>query len=241
MAFNNYLIHHTSLNAPSRFVRLLFAEKGIDFNLKQEKFWEKSNDFRVLNHSGTVPVLELQDIVICGAIPISEYLEEEILGKKLYGETYAQKAENRRLVEWFMYNFETEVNRYIVEERVFKYLQGKPSNSQKIQIGRVNMRNHLRYLDTMLIEFLPDGSKNYLHENRENVLNCSALGVGDFAAASCISVLDYLGEINWKDYKNIADWYCRVKSRPSFKSILEDYISFMKPSKHYKNLDFQND
>ena len=240
MAINDYILYHAPLNAPSRFIRLIFAEKGIDFNLKFEKFWEKNDAFRALNHSCEVPVLQLDNTVVCGAVPIAEYLEEESQGRKIYGETFSQKCENRRLVEWFIHRFEAEVNNYIVGERVFKYMMGQPTQANRIQVGRTNMRQHLKYLETMLQVHMIDGSPNYLHENREVVLNGTTLSAGDFAAGASISVLDYLDEINWIDYPNIADWYSRVKSRPTFKAILEDFIPFIEPSKHYKDLDFLN-
>ena len=240
MAINDYLLYHTPLHAPSRFIRLIFAEKGIDFNLRSEKFWDENSNFRELSHWRDIPVLQLDDTVVCGAIPIAEYMEEELQGRKIYGDSFSIKAENRRLVEYFIHRFEAEVNKYIVGEKVFKYMMGQPSDTALIQAGRNNKKQHLKYLDTMLQNHMDDGSSNFLHENREVVLNGSTLSAGDFVAGATISVLDYLGEINWLEYPNIADWYSRVKSRPTFQSILEDFIPFVEPSKHYKDLDFMN-
>ena len=42
----------------------------------------------------------------------------------------------------------------------------------------------------------------------------------------------------WEDYKNAKLWYSKIKSRPSFKDILNDTIKGIFPAKHYTNLDF---
>ena len=48
--------------------------------------------------------------------------------------------------------------------------------------------------------------------------------IADISAAASISIIDYLGEIKWKDYSYAKEWYARIKSRPSFRKILEDKI-----------------
>ena len=62
--------------------------------------------------------------------------------------------------------------------------------------------------------------------------------LADITAAAHLSVIDYLGDIDWDNYKYAKDWYAKIKSRPSFKEILKDKIKGIPPSKHYSNLDF---
>ena len=64
------------------------------------------------------------------------------------------------------------------------------------------------------------------------------LSYADLAAGATISVLDYLGEIEWNDYPAARDWYTRMKSRPSFRSILADRVRGLSPVSHYADLDF---
>ena len=56
--------------------------------------------------------------------------------------------------------------------------------------------------------------------------------------AGTISVLDYLGEIDWKDWPQGKDWYQRMKSRPSFRPLLADRVRGVTPASHYADLDF---
>jgi glutathione S-transferase len=58
------------------------------------------------------------------------------------------------------------------------------------------------------------------------------------AAAASISVLDYLGEIEWGETKAARDWYARMKSRPAFRPLLADRVRGLAPVAHYGDLDF---
>ena len=51
-------------------------------------------------------------------------------------------------------------------------------------------------------------------------------------------LLDYLGEINWDLYPDAKLWYAKLKSRPSFNSLLNDKLSGIMPSENYADLDF---
>ena len=62
--------------------------------------------------------------------------------------------------------------------------------------------------------------------------------MADISAAANLSILDYLGDIPWDDYKNAKLWYSKIKSRPCFKDILKDNIKGILPARHYANLDF---
>jgi len=64
------------------------------------------------------------------------------------------------------------------------------------------------------------------------------LSLADIAAGAHMSCLDYLGEIPWKDHRDVKDWYQKLKSRPSFKPILKDSLPGLIPPRHYADLDF---
>ena len=64
------------------------------------------------------------------------------------------------------------------------------------------------------------------------------LSLADLAVGAQLSALDYFGEIPWTDYKEVADWYMRLKSRPSFRALLFDRIPGQPPVMHYAELDF---
>ena len=135
----------------------------------------------------------------------------------------------RRLVSWFLDKLESEVTGYLVNEKVFKRRApgsngGGPPDAAAIRAGRSNIRYHLRYIGYLA------GRRNWL-AGRE-------LSFADLAAAAELSCIDYLGEVPWEEDATAKAWYARVKSRPSFRSILADAVRGNPPPSHYSDLDF---
>ena len=52
-----------------------------------------------------------------------------------------------------------------------------------------------------------------------------------------LSVLDYVGLLNFEKNENIREWYSKLKSRPSFKTLLRDQIVGLNPDEKYKLID----
>ena len=50
--------------------------------------------------------------------------------------------------------------------------------------------------------------------------------------------MDYLGLLDFGQCQHIKEWYLKVKSRPSFKTLLKDQIVGLNPDSNYNNLDF---
>lgn len=69
-------------------------------------------------------------------------------------------------------------------------------------------------------------------------LACRETSLGDLAVAAHLSALDYFGEVPWADFSAAGEWYIRMKSRPSFRSILSDRVPGQPPVAHYAELDF---
>src|ERR1700754_5095168 len=118
------LFHHPMF-ATCRFVRLAFGEYGEELALIEEKPWTRRKEFLALNAAGTLPVLLAEgDVPICGASVIAEYLDETrgVLkrDRRLFAEDPIDRAEIRRLTEWYLDKTENEVTRHLVRERVLK-------------------------------------------------------------------------------------------------------------------------
>ena len=62
--------------------------------------------------------------------------------------------------------------------------------------------------------------------------------LADIAAGAHLSAIDYLGDMPWDAHPGAKEWYARLKSRPSFRPLLEDHIPGLAPPKHYADLDF---
>ena len=219
-------LHHFWLCPFSRKVRIVLAEKELDFELKFEKFWERRDEFLSLNPAGQVPVLvEPDGAALSESGVICEYLDETFSAEPLLGPDTRARAETRRLVAWFDLKFYAEVTQNLVDEKVLKRFMsmGEPS-SEAIRAGRQNVGYHLDY-----IAYLTD---------RRNWLAGDDFSLADIAAAAQLSCIDYLGDVPWDSHGAAKDWYARVKSRPSFRPILKDSISGFHPPHHYADLDF---
>lgn len=227
-------LYHHPMSAASRFVRLILAEYGFQTELAEEQPWENRRDFLALNPAGTLPVYVDDSMrALCGASIISEYLDEThgVLkrDRRLLAEDPFQRAEIRRLTEWFLQKMEQDVTRPLARERVFKLQMtseqgGGAPDSKVLRTARNNIRQHMRYLSWLA------GSRQWLAGER--------LSYADLAAAAAVSVLDYLGEIDWSESPVAKDWYQRLKSRPSFRPMLNDRVRGLTPVSHYADLDF---
>jgi len=218
------LVHH-SVSPQSRKIRLIMAEKKMLFVLKEEEPWNLSQDILNISPSGELPVLVFDGNVISGNYAITEYLEESNSQYKLLPEDAKGRAEVRRIMEWFDTKFYNEVYKYIVAEKIIKRFQYRQApNSKILKAGLNNLRFHLEYID-----FLAD---------RSSCLAGNNLSLADLTVAAHLSIIDYLGDIPWDEYKNARLWYAKIKSRPSFKDILKDNIKGIQPSVNYANLDF---
>ena len=217
---------HLPLDPFSRKIRIVLGEKKITASLAVEPIWERRHEFLSVNPAGTVPVfIEDDGTTISTSQAIAEYLEETSKEPALIFGTALQRAEIRRLCNWFDVKFNTEVTEYLLGEKIMKRFLGlgEPS-SETIRAGYANIDTHLGY-----IEYLAEQRAWLAGEN---------FSLADITAASHISCIDYLGDIAWEDYQQAKQWYARIKSRPSFRPLLQDLIPGTQPPAHYKNLDF---
>lgn len=220
-------LYHYPLCPYSRKIRLMMAEKKLDFELEMEKFWERRPDYLQLNPAGQVPTLqELNGSVIADSHAIAEYLEEAYPERPLIPGNLSQKAEVRRLMAWFDDKFAREVSlNLIVEKTVRRHVPaaGGP-NSNAIRVSKHHVNHHLEYIAWLV--------------DRRKWLAGDELSVADLAAAAHLSSIDYLGDVPWEKHEQAKEWYMRLKSRPSFRGLLTDRIPGIQPVAHYAELDF---
>jgi len=227
-------LYHHPLCPHSRFIRLVLAEFGLEPDLVEERAFERRHEFLVLNPAGTTPIfVEDQVGVVPGAGVIAEYLDETrglALGdRRLLPADPGGRVEVRRLTDWFNAKMHDEVTNPLVTEKVFKRfmpseLGGGAPDMAAIRAARSNIRYHLGYVGWLM------GSRNWLAGDR--------LSYADLAAAAQFSSADYLGDVPWNESETARTWYARIKSRPSFRSLLADRIAGMPPASHYADLDF---
>ena len=72
-----FTLFHHPLCPHSRYVRLILGEYGIAARLVEERFWERREEFLLLNPAAELPVLVTEgEPPIPGAAIVAEYIEE---------------------------------------------------------------------------------------------------------------------------------------------------------------------
>jgi glutathione S-transferase len=218
-------LFHVPLSPFCRKVRLSLAEKKIEVDLVEERYWEQDPDFMRRNPAGKVPVLRLDGIMMSESAAICEYIEETRPEPSLMPADSVAKLEVRRLVSWFDDKFHNEVTSNLLYERVNKKVmkQGYP-DSKNVKAGAKAIKYHLDYMTWLL--------------DHRRWLAGDAMTLADFAAAAHLSSLDYISDVDWNRSDSVKDWYAKIKSRPAFRSILADQVSGFPPPQHYNDLDF---
>jgi glutathione S-transferase len=227
------LFHH-SFCPHSRFIRLALGEHGLEVALVEERVWERREAFLALNPAATTPVLRSDGrLAIPGAAIIAEYLDETYganMGeRRLLPSSMGERIEVRRLMAWFNEKFFEEASNPLVTERIYKRFMreehggGSPA-TDVIRAAKANVRYHLAYIGWLA------RTRNFLAGDR--------LTYADLAAAAHLSAMDYLGDVPWTEDDAAKAWYARVKSRPSFRPLLSEWLAGVPASRSYVDLDF---
>ena len=223
-------LHHFPLDPASRQVRLALGEKRLPFAEVSVRYWERPKELTKLNPSGMIPVL-VEDqpdgppLVLCEGRAILDHLEETYPEPALLGREPAERAEARRLMTWFEGKFAFEAGGYILHEKVEKRLMGLGAPElANLRQGKEGLKSHLFMLDDLL------QAREWLAGKR--------LSLADFAAAAHLSVIDYFGDMAWRDFPAVKTWYMKLKSRPAFRPLLLDRWPGLHPAGHYDDLDF---
>ncbi|MEZ5723565.1 MAG: glutathione S-transferase family protein [Paracoccaceae bacterium] len=218
-------LYHTPLSPYSRKVRLVLAEKRIEVELVEERYWEQGPELFRRNPAGKIPVLRHDGMLMAESQAICEYLDETVPNPSLMPESPAGRYEVRRLCSWFDDKFNAEVTRPVLTERVWKKVQkiGYP-DSRVVKAGLGAIKAHVDYMHGLLEE--------------RRWLAGPSLSIADFAAAAHFSCLDYISDVDWDRSDLVRQWYATIKSRPAFRSVLADQVPGLHPAPHYAELDF---
>ena len=219
------------LSPACRKVRIALGEKALSFDMISVNFTNYETEFLAMNPTGEIPVLKENDnTVIAGTDVICEYLDEKYADKpSLLGDTPEKRAEARRLADWFDRKFAFEATYPLLREKVLKSIYSSVAPDSKIiRAGKSALKEHFGYIKWLV--------------QRRKWLAGDNISYADIAAAAQISVIDYLGDIDW-DYlertaPDVKDWYVKIKSRPSFKGVLKDRQNGFIPPSYYSQLDF---
>ncbi len=124
------------------------------------------------------------------------------------------RAEVRRLIDWYHGKFDREVTRELLIEKVYNSMRptGPVAPDPSILCAPCVPTSNTIYPTRVILLT----SRRWLAGDD--------LSFADFAAAAHISTVDYLGEMPWHEYPAVKIWYQRMKSRPSFRALLGDRV-----------------
>ena len=218
------ILYHFWLHPFSRKVRMALTEKKLPFELRIEKTWERRTEFLAMNPAGDIPVfVEKDGTTLSNSQVICEYLEEVYPEVNLIGHDPVQRAETRRLVNWFDRKFNNEVTENLVNEKLMKSVLnlGDP-HGPTVRAGRANIHYHLDY-----IGFLTE---------RRTWLAGDSFSLADITAAGHLSAVDYVGDVPWEQHEAARKWYENIKERSGFSLLLDERVPGFEPVENYKKV-----
>jgi glutathione S-transferase len=209
---------HLMLSPSCRLARLIVAEKRVACDNSH------GEDAR-----NPMPVfVDMDGTRAEGIWAIVDHLESHFPERPLAPEDAAERRASLRWMDWAMGPLHEQVTQRIVYEKAGQRFTGAPGrrapDMNVIRAGREELKLALSAIGRAV-------------EIAGN-LSGRAPALGDLAVAAHLSALDYFGEVPWSEFPIAGEWYVRMKSRPSFRSLLADRVPGQPPVGHYAELDY---
>lgn len=221
---HNISLHFFELCSLSRQVKLLLEEQNIPYNLISYTDWSKDFLGEKFSYLSQLPKISISDEIISGWYSVLFHLEEKTSVSSLLGKVSKEKNIIKQIISYMNDKFYNIVIYPLIKEKVISYINNISPDSREIRKARHQSSNFLKFIDKDLQQY--------------HCLSHNDFSAADLIAASHISVLDYLNEIEWSQYNSLKTWYSIIKSRPSMKKILDGKIQGFVPPPHYQNPDF---
>ena len=209
---------HLMLSPSCRLARLMVAEKRI-----------ACDPVHAEDARNPMPVfIDLDGTRVEGLWAIVDHLESNFPDRPLAPEDADERRASLRWLDWAMGPFHEQVTQRIVYEKAApRYTGAGFSRAPDMNVIRTG-REELKLALAAISRALEMGGN----------LSGRAPSLGDLAVAAHLSILDYFGEVPWNEFPAANEWYVRMKSRPSFRSLLGDRVPGQPPASHYAELDF---
>jgi glutathione S-transferase len=224
-------LYHTATSTCSQKVRVTLAEKGIEFTSRNVNLRLNENlspDYLKLNPNGVVPTLVHDGNVILDSSVICEYLDEVFPQPRLAPNDAVGRAHMRKWLR-FLEEVPTAAIRVPTFHMALKPFEGVDQETYRTERADIRpLRKHF-YRKMGVKGFSPEEVEASL-DNLDLTLRRmeEALAKGpwlmgqDFSLADIVVLptvdrLDDLGMADmWSGYLKVADWYARIKARPSY-------------------------
>ena len=208
-----YILHGAATSPFVRKTWIFLKEKGLEFEHRQLDPLDKSERFLSMNPLGRIPVLEEADgNLVSDSSVICDYLENVHPSPRLY------PADNRSRAKalWFEEYADTLLTQICAQvfwmHIIIPIRSGKPADLSEINAFRdKNYPDVFGYLESVA----PDDSS--IVDNH--------FGIADISLASTVRLLDLAGApLDADRWPRFNDYYQRVISRPSAKSIIDEEL-----------------
>ncbi|MEM7046232.1 MAG: glutathione S-transferase family protein [Pseudomonadota bacterium] len=220
-------LYHHPFSPASRTIRLATAEREEEIHLREADLRDVfASPITQTAVSNMVPSLHNDDGTLASGLwGITEYLNDLGHLGDLMGNDLVSKCEIRRLIHCFSSDFYHHVLTPLLVERSLGRLLGRGApDSRLIRKSFTHLTNYLHALGHLL------GQRRYLAGD--------SFSMADIAASSYLSVIDYFGDVPWEKSQDARDWYARIKSRPTFRPLLQDRVEKLPCVPHYPDLEF---
>lgn len=219
-------ILYSALFCPfSRYAVLGLKEKNVPFQSRLEQQWRLSDAVQKLTPFGTVPILHHGTTVCANYWIISAYLDHAYSDVSLLGATVHDTVRIKHVVMWFEKIFYSAIYKTIFYERALKGAHGHGAPSpERLRHAMVDLQKKMVIIDHLCA--------------RDAFLVGNTMTWADIAASVHLSCVDYIVTIPWDSVPFAKRWYMKIKSRPTFRSFLQERVSNIEPSKNYPILDF---
>ena len=190
-----------SLTSPYvRKIRIVLAEKKIDYELVLDSPWEEGNQVVALNPLGKVPVLVLDDeSILYDSRVIAEYLDTVAPNNRLIPVSGRERISVKR---W------EALADGVLDAAVAAFLESRRPDGERSPSWIERQRDKtMRALRVMSDEL---GEQAWCHGN--------SLSLADIAVGCALGYVSFrLGDIRWSQhYPNLADLQEKLMQRPAF-------------------------
>lgn len=235
-------LYHGTTSVCAIKVRLVLAEKGLDWDgelLNLQRGDQHRPEYLSLNPNGVVPTLVHDGNVIIESSVIMAYLEDVFPEPSLMPESALDRAHMRLWIKRVdeglfpaavMVTFATANRKAIVAmtpERREEYFASTPNPAQRerkrqsfeMGLEAPQVVGAVHYFDKFIGDMegaLADAP----------YLAGAAYSMADAAVTSFIDRADVLGmDLLWTDRPHVADWYDRIRARPTFQTCIKDWLT----------------
>ncbi|WP_298188250.1 glutathione S-transferase family protein [uncultured Pseudomonas sp.] len=204
------IVYGAPLSPFVRKVRLLLAEKALDYQLELILPFGKQPDwYRELSPLGRIPALKDGDLALADSSVICQYLDDKYpQSASLFGQSPEQRAQVLWLEKYADYELAPLCTFTVFSNRVLKPSSGQSSDEAAVHKAlHEQLPPHFDYLEKTL------GSGQYLVGD--------SLTLADLAlTCQLINMQHGDAQLDAERWPNLSAHYARIKARPSVQGVL---------------------